>query len=114
MIIVMYIQAEELVKRLSELEHSASCDAAVREKIAALPLEVSDISHLEKIQGEPPCLILSCQLWGGNNNNNNRIQRRYSRFFTISSQRHETDEGGEETRVPGENPWRRASENATY
>ena len=24
-----------------------------------------------------------------NNNNNNRIQRRYSRFFTISSQRHE-------------------------
>ena len=27
---------------------------------------------------------------------------------------HETDEGGEETGVPGENPWRRASENATY
>ena len=27
---------------------------------------------------------------------------------------HETDEGGEETRVTGENPWRRASENATY
>ena len=25
----------------------------------------------------------------GNNNNNNRIQRRYSRFFTISSQRRE-------------------------
>ena len=25
-----------------------------------------------------------------------------------------TDEGGEETRVPGENPWWRASENATY
>ena len=25
-----------------------------------------------------------------------------------------TDEGGEETGVPGENPWRRASENATY
>ena len=113
-----------------------------------------------------------------NNNNNNRIQRRYSRFFTISSQRRELsptrtlkwprrnrvqitcnttsayhvqhvvlratwyegtaqllsltelkshsfelyfvgwiikpDEGGEETRVPGENPWRRASENATY
>ena len=24
-----------------------------------------------------------------------------------------TDEGGEETGVPGENPWRRASENAT-
>ena len=27
---------------------------------------------------------------------------------------HKTDEGGEETGVPGENPWRRASENATY
>ena len=25
-----------------------------------------------------------------------------------------TDEGGEETRVLGENPWRRGSENATY
>ena len=25
-----------------------------------------------------------------------------------------TDEGGEETGVPRENPWRRASENATY
>ena len=25
-----------------------------------------------------------------------------------------TNEGGEETGVPGENPWRRASENATY
>ena len=115
-----------------------------------------------------------------NNNNNNRIQRRYSRFFTISSQRRELsptrtlkwprrnraqiiimcntssafhvqhvvlratwyegtaqllsltelkshlfelyfvgwiikpDAGGEETGVPGENPWRRASENATY
>ena len=107
-----------------------------------------------------------------NNNNNNRIQRRYSRFFTISSQRRElsptrtlkwpgrnrvqitcstwsaypvqvsyvtchlvrrdssaikfdrveiafiwalffwlnhcTNEGGEETGEPGENPWRRA------
>ena len=25
-----------------------------------------------------------------------------------------TDEGGEETGAPGENPWQRASENATY
>ena len=25
-----------------------------------------------------------------------------------------TDEGGEETGVPGENPWRRAPENATH
>lgn len=44
-------QAEELVKRLADLEHSASSDAAVREKIAALPPEVSDINHLSKITG---------------------------------------------------------------
>lgn len=45
-------QAEELVKRLCDLEHSASSDAAVREKIAALPPEVSDIQHLSKISGK--------------------------------------------------------------
>uniref|UniRef100_A0A0B6Y8G2 CID domain-containing protein n=1 Tax=Arion vulgaris TaxID=1028688 RepID=A0A0B6Y8G2_9EUPU len=44
------VDAEELVQRLSDLENSASCDASVRERIAALPPEVSDISHLEKIQ----------------------------------------------------------------
>ena len=32
-------------------------------------------------------LLLECN--NNNNNNNNRIQRRYSRFFTISSQRRE-------------------------
>jgi regulator of Ty1 transposition protein 103 len=46
------LQAEELVKRLSDLEHSASSDAAVREKIAALPPEVSDVNHLAKINGK--------------------------------------------------------------
>ncbi|XP_078335682.1 regulation of nuclear pre-mRNA domain-containing protein 1B-like isoform X1 [Crassostrea virginica] len=62
--------AEELVKRLSDLEHSASSDAAVREKIAALPPEVSDINHLSKItdketaiklfrQVEDACILLS-------------------------------------------------------
>ncbi|XP_048253429.1 regulation of nuclear pre-mRNA domain-containing protein 1B-like isoform X1 [Haliotis rufescens] len=44
--------ADNLIKRLSDLESSASSDAAVREKIAALPQEVSDISHLDKIQGK--------------------------------------------------------------
>ncbi|XP_070195087.1 regulation of nuclear pre-mRNA domain-containing protein 1B-like [Littorina saxatilis] len=56
------IDAEELVKRLSDLEHSASCDAAIREKIAALPLEVSDISHLEKIQDMKSAERLSKQV----------------------------------------------------
>lgn len=62
--------AEELVKRLADLEHSASSDAAVREKIAALPPEVSDINHLSKItdketaiklfrQVEDACILLS-------------------------------------------------------
>jgi len=43
--------AEELVKALSDLENSASSDAAVRERIAALPPEVSDASLLEKLTG---------------------------------------------------------------
>jgi len=44
------IDAEDLVQRLSDLENSASCDASVRERIAALPHEVSDITHLDKIE----------------------------------------------------------------
>ncbi|XP_076470124.1 regulation of nuclear pre-mRNA domain-containing protein 1B-like isoform X2 [Babylonia areolata] len=56
------VDAEELVNRLSDLEHSASCDAAVREKIAALPLEVSDIAHLEKIQDKGAAERLSVQV----------------------------------------------------
>ena len=40
------------MKKLSDLENSASCDAAVREQIAALPPEVSDISQLAKISGK--------------------------------------------------------------
>ncbi|XP_013403831.1 regulation of nuclear pre-mRNA domain-containing protein 1B isoform X2 [Lingula anatina] len=42
--------AEELVRALQDLENSASTDAAVRERIAALPPEVSDIAMLEKIK----------------------------------------------------------------
>ncbi|GFT17845.1 regulation of nuclear pre-mRNA domain-containing protein 1B [Nephila pilipes] len=41
---------EELIKALQELENSPSTDAIVREKIARLPPEVSDITLLEKIQ----------------------------------------------------------------
>ncbi|XP_071175980.1 regulation of nuclear pre-mRNA domain-containing protein 1B-like isoform X1 [Mytilus edulis] len=51
--------AEELVKRLSDLEHSASSDAAVREKIAALPPEVSDVNHLAKIHDKESGVMLS-------------------------------------------------------
>lgn len=35
-----------------ELEHSASSDEAVRERIASLPPEVSEVSLLSKLQGK--------------------------------------------------------------
>lgn len=53
------IDSEELVKKLSDLENSASCDAAVREQIAALPPEVSDISQLTKINDKESARRLS-------------------------------------------------------
>ena len=46
------IQTEMLIKALEDLEHSASSDAAVRERIAALPPEVSDASLLGKLSGK--------------------------------------------------------------
>ncbi|XP_071957617.1 regulation of nuclear pre-mRNA domain-containing protein 1B-like [Antedon mediterranea] len=43
-------ETEVLVQCLRDLEHSASSDAAVREKIAKLPPEVQDVSLLERIK----------------------------------------------------------------
>ena len=40
------------MKAINDLEHAASFDATVREKIAALPPEVSDAASLAKINGE--------------------------------------------------------------
>jgi len=40
---------DELIKKLTELEHSASQDAAAREKIASLPAEITDPSTLDKL-----------------------------------------------------------------
>ena len=52
---VLYIfllsQPEVLVKCLQELENAASSDAVVREKIASLPAEVSDVAKLENLRG---------------------------------------------------------------
>lgn len=42
--------AEDLIKALQDLENCPSTDAIVREKIARLPPEVSDLSLLDKIQ----------------------------------------------------------------
>merc|ERR1712020_272056 len=43
-------EPEELIKALQDLENSASSDAVVREKIARLPPEVSETSHLGKLE----------------------------------------------------------------
>ncbi|XP_067128533.1 regulation of nuclear pre-mRNA domain-containing protein 1B isoform X2 [Centruroides vittatus] len=53
---------EELIKALQDLENSASTDAAVREKIASLPPEVSDSSLLGKIQDKETAEKLSKQV----------------------------------------------------
>lgn len=44
------VDPEVLIKALQDLENSASSDAAVREKIASLPPEVSDSTLLDKIR----------------------------------------------------------------
>lgn len=41
---------DDLVRRLQELEHSATQDALVREKIANLPTEVTDPTYIDKVQ----------------------------------------------------------------
>ncbi|XP_064467042.1 regulation of nuclear pre-mRNA domain-containing protein 1B-like [Ornithodoros turicata] len=51
-----------LIKALTDLENTASSDAAVREKIASLPPEVSDASLLDKIQDRESADRLSRQV----------------------------------------------------
>lgn len=55
-------EAEELIQALVDLESSASCDAAVREKIASLPAEVSDISLLDRVEDKDAADKLSSQV----------------------------------------------------
>lgn len=45
-------EPEELIKALLELEASASSDEAVRERIASLPPEVSEVQLLSKLEGK--------------------------------------------------------------
>ena len=47
---------------MQDLENSASSDANVREKIARLPPEVSETSHLEKINSTEDGLKLLTQV----------------------------------------------------
>ncbi|RWS03189.1 regulation of nuclear pre-mRNA domain-containing protein 1B-like isoform X3 [Dinothrombium tinctorium] len=56
------VDPDALVKSLQMLENSASGDAAIREKIASFPPEVSDSSLLEKIQDKEAAERLSRQV----------------------------------------------------
>lgn len=50
----------DLIRALQELENAASGDAAVHQRIASLPIEVQDVSLLDRITGEG---------WGSSNCN---------------------------------------------
>ncbi|CAG4962728.1 unnamed protein product [Colias eurytheme] len=52
-------EPEELIKALLELESSASSDEAVRERIASLPPEVSEVQLLSKLEDKESALNLS-------------------------------------------------------
>ncbi|XP_072947114.1 regulation of nuclear pre-mRNA domain-containing protein 1B [Epargyreus clarus] len=52
-------EPEELVKALLDLESSASSDEAVRERIASLPPEVSEVQLLSKLEDKESALSLS-------------------------------------------------------
>ncbi|CAF4925609.1 regulation of nuclear pre-mRNA domain-containing protein 1B isoform X1 [Pieris napi] len=52
-------EPEELIKALLELESSASSDEAVRERIASLPPEVSEVQLLSKLEDKEAALNLS-------------------------------------------------------
>ncbi|KAG0726575.1 Regulation of nuclear pre-mRNA domain-containing protein 1B [Chionoecetes opilio] len=52
-------EPEQLIEALQELESAATSDAVVREKIASLPDEVSDVSHLGKLRDQHAARALS-------------------------------------------------------
>lgn len=55
--IILWLQSDDLIKALQELEHSASQDAEVRERIANLPTEVQDASGLDKLEGKGKAVV---------------------------------------------------------
>lgn len=60
-------EPEELIKALMSIENSASSDAAVRERIANLPQEISDISCLSKLEDKDAAKNLAIQVCNGGN-----------------------------------------------
>jgi regulator of Ty1 transposition protein 103 len=55
-------EPEELIKMIQELENSASSDAVVREQIANIPPEVSEISMLAKIEDKEAATKLAVKV----------------------------------------------------
>lgn len=55
-------EPEELIKALLSLENSASSDANIRERIASLPPEVSEISLLAKLEDKEAAAKLAVQV----------------------------------------------------
>lgn len=56
------VDPNDLIKSLKALEQTASCDAAVRERISKLPPELSDMSLLAKIENKEQMNRLSNQV----------------------------------------------------
>lgn len=56
-------EPEELIKALLSLENSASSDANIRERIANLPPEVSEIALLTKLEDKEAAAKLIVQVW---------------------------------------------------
>ena len=70
-------EPEELIQALQELENSASSDAVVREKIAKLPPEVSEVTKLDSIKSVAAAEMLQGQVEEANtllDNYNGRLQ----------------------------------------
>merc|ERR1719273_872476 len=70
-------EPEELIQALQELENSASSDALVREKIARLPPEVSEVTKLDAVKSVAAAEILQGQVEEANtllDNYNERLQ----------------------------------------
>lgn len=55
-------EPEELIQALQDLENSASSDAIVREKIAKLPPEVSEVAKIDGLQSLSEAKVLNSQV----------------------------------------------------
>ncbi|XP_017016178.2 regulation of nuclear pre-mRNA domain-containing protein 1B [Drosophila takahashii] len=55
-------EPEELIKALTSIENSASSDAVVRERIAKLPQEISEISCISKLEDKDKAKALAVQV----------------------------------------------------